>query len=335
MSVRPLSSRKRPLSSVREGTISVTPLESYGNDWLLDCELRQLSPQTRSLRRLILEKLAWYLRQNGHDQCGLRELRAFLAYLGRVPAPSEGRWGNSTLKQVARPATIHTYFAHLRTFFRWLVAEGEIEVSPMETLRPPIARTDQVQPFTEAQVAALLAAARKSRFPRRNEALLLFMLDTGARASEVCGLRMRDLDLPGRHCIVTGKGNKRRSLFLSPATLRALTAYLRDEPHGPDDPLFASHGRAAVGEPMTRSGLLQVMERLGPVAGIEAVRCSPHTFRHTFAVSFIRNGGNVFSLQQLLGHTSLTMSNRYVALAQADLERQHGQFSPVAMRTRG
>jgi site-specific recombinase XerD len=55
----------------------------------------------------------------------------------------------------------------------------------------------------------------------------------------------------------------------------------------------------------------------------------PHTFRHTFAVMFLRAGGNTFTLQQLLGHTSLAMTNRYVALAQADIENQHRQFSPA------
>jgi site-specific recombinase XerD len=62
---------------------------------------------------------------------------------------------------------------------------------------------------------------------------------------------------------------------------------------------------------------------------IEATRCSPHTFRYTFAVEFLRAVGNVFSLQQPLGHTSLHMTNRYVALAQGDIENQHRQFSPV------
>jgi integrase/recombinase XerD len=68
---------------------------------------------------------------------------------------------------------------------------------------------------------------------------------------------------------------------------------------------------------------------LGRVAGIQSARCSPHTFRHTFAVEFLRGGGNVFSLKELLGHTSLTICNRYIALAQADLERQHRQYSPA------
>lgn len=71
------------------------------------------------------------------------------------------------------------------------------------------------------------------------------------------------------------------------------------------------------------------MERLGKAAKVSGVRCSPHTFHHTFAVSFLRHGGNVFTLQQMLGHASLDQTNQYVNLAQADIENQHRQFSPA------
>ena len=92
---------------------------------------------------------------------------------------------------------------------------------------------------------------------------------------------------------------------------------------------FCADRGPCAGEPLTRSGLRQLVSRLGKDAGIQATRCSPHNFRHTFAVSFLRNGGNAFTLQQMLGHTSLHMTNRYVALAQADIENQHRQFSPA------
>jgi site-specific recombinase XerD len=298
--------------------------------WLLDGDLRQLSQQTRAARKLLIEKLLWFLRTHGHPECGTAEIRAFLAYISTGHEREGGRWGNPLLKKAVRPRTVHTYYGNLRTFFRWLVAEGELLVSPMETIRAPVARADQIQPFTEQQASALLAAARRTRHPRRDEAILLFLLDTGARASELCALRMRDLDLAGRRCTVLGKGNKRRTLYLNPATVRALWAYLREEPHGEDDPLFISDGVRGEGGAFTRSGLQQLMERLGRAAKVEAVRCTPHTFRHTFAVSFIRNGGSAFSLMGMLGHTSLHMSNRYVALAEADLESQHQRFSPVA-----
>jgi site-specific recombinase XerD len=71
------------------------------------------------------------------------------------------------------------------------------------------------------------------------------------------------------------------------------------------------------------------VDRLGRVAGLQACRCTTHTFRHTFSVEFLRAGGNVFTLKELLGHTTLAMVNHYVALAQADIENQHRQFSPA------
>ncbi|HTE18150.1 MAG TPA: site-specific integrase [Armatimonadota bacterium] len=144
--------------------------------------------------------------------------------------------------------------------------------------------------------SALAAAARRSRYPRRNEAILLFLLDTGARASEFCDPRMRDVNPPERHCTVTGKRNKRRTLFSNSPTVRSVSAYLPDTPRSEDAPLFMSASKGPGVKPLTRSGPLQLTGRLGDAAGTEAVRCSPHTFRHTFGVSFIRNGGNTFSL---------------------------------------
>ncbi|MBC7806379.1 MAG: site-specific integrase, partial [Akkermansiaceae bacterium] len=72
------------------------------------------------------------------------------------------------------------------------------------------------------------------------------------------------------------------------------------------------------------------IERLGKSARLQGVRCSPHTFRHYAAISFLRAGGNSFTLQNLLGHSSLTMTMNYVKIAEADITAQHRQFSPVA-----
>jgi site-specific recombinase XerD len=131
-----------------------------------------------------------------------------------------------------------------------------------------------------------------------------------------------------RCCTVTGKGNKQRRLYFGARTAKALWAYLNEEARDPEGALFLADNGPYDGEPLTRHGLLQLVRRLGRKAGIETARCSPHTFRHTFAIEFLRAGGNVFTLKELLGHTTLAMVNRYVALAQADLEAQHRRFSP-------
>lgn len=124
----------------------------------------------------------------------------------------------------------------------------------MESLKPPLVRSDQIQPFTPDQVAALLNAAKKSRHPRRDTAILLFLLDTGCRASELCALKMKDMDLQGRRCTVTGKGNKSRSLYSGREATKALRSYLKEDPHEEEDyPFLADQGTRA-SEPLTPQG---------------------------------------------------------------------------------
>ena len=316
-------------STKTEAAIPVSDLARLCEDWIMDGQIRQLSGNTLANRRVFTGKLLWFLRQREFTACGTSELRALLAYLSSGHESEEGRWGNPRLKKCARPSTVQTYFRHFSALFQFIIEEGYLEASPMESLRPPIVRSDQVQPFTPDQTAGLLAAARRSNHPRRDTALLLFLLDTGARASEVCKLKVKDLDMQGRKCIVHGKGDKTRSLYFGRDTTKALWNLLKEEPREPDEHLFTGDRGERSGDPLTRSGVLQLINRLGKAAKVEACRCSPHTFRHTFAIEFLRGGGNVFTLQQMLGHTTLAMTNRYVALAQADIENQHRAYSPV------
>lgn len=300
-------------------------LARYIDGWHLTCEINQHSPRTIERRRGITEKLLWFLNKKQLATCGVTDLRLFLASQANGHNEPNGRWDNPFMRKPVRPRTVHTVHAHLRTLFRWIVSEGGLQVSPMERIPVTTARADQIQPFTPQQVNALLVAARRTQRDGRDEALLLVLLDTGIRASEVCNLRVSDLDVQNRRLVVLGKGNKHRTVPFGSATARALWQYLRDEPHDPGDPLFFSER----GQFLTRSGLLQLFERLGERAKISATRCSPHTMRHTCAVEYLRAGGNVFALKELLGHTTLHMTNRYVALAQADIEAQHRKFSPA------
>jgi integrase/recombinase XerD len=309
--------------------ITIPELDARAAGWLDDGEFRQLSARTLEARRDLVGKLLWFLRHREAEACGLPELRGFLAYVTRGHEDPGGRWGNPRMTRPVKARTVQTHFVNLRTLFRFLVAEEVIDASPLESLRPPVARADQIEPFTDDQVDALLKAARRSRNPRRNEAILYFLLDTGARASELCGMRIRDLDLKARQCRVLGKGNKERTLPIGRKATRALWTYLQNVERAPDDPVFTGERPGDGGEPITRSGLLQIIRGLGRRAGITAARCSPHTARHYFALNFLRAGGNVFTLKEILGHTSLAMVNRYLKIAQADVAAQHRQFSPM------
>lgn len=173
------------------------------------------------------------------------------------------------------------------------------------------------------------AASRRS--PRqpgdRDAALITFVLDTGVRVSEVAGLRMGDVDFENAVCRVVGKGSKERRVPVGRRARRELRRYLAQRRRPPPDaPLFmAEHG-----EPLTRWGIQKIVRRVAQRAGLQT-RCSPHILRHTFARAFLTNGGDVFSLQRILGHSpaSLDITQRYVELLDEDLREVHRRASPM------
>jgi integrase/recombinase XerD len=327
-----------PPSGKPDSSVEVSKLARFVDEWLLVCKLEGHSPRTLETRRDTTKKLLWFLNDRDFDTCSVYELRAFFAYLRTGHEDSGGRFGNPRLTKPLQPVTIHTFHNHCRSFFKWLATEEYVQSSPMERIPPPIARPDQIQPFSEQQTDALLAAAKKSRHPRRDAAIVIFLLDTGIRASELCGLTMNDVDLDNRSCKILGKGGKKRTLYFGAGAGRALWQYLCEDKRTKDEAVFLSDRGTHAGEHLTRSGLRQLIERLGKVANIQVTRCSPHTFRHTFAIEYLRNGGHLFSLKEILGHTQLQMVNKYVALAEADVQSQHRLYSPgdrLVKRSRG
>jgi len=326
-----------PISApVLRDSLTIPQLEHAIRDWLLDGEIR-LSPKTVRDRRDLCDKLLWYLRRERFASCGKRQMQSFFAYLRTSHTLPEGRYGtpggeplSSRHTKEMRPRSIANYFRWLRTLFLFLVAEGTLDESPLRTMRPPMHRDDQIQPFTALHLSALYQASKESRYPRRDEALFLLLLDTGARASEVCGLTVADFCARERTIRVKGKGNTHRSLLLTAATTRAILRYLSSRHVSEDEPIFASERPGFVDKHLTTHGLQQIIHRMGQAADISGIRCSPHTFRHTFAVEFLRNGGDPIMLQTLYGHTSLEMTSRYVLFSDKDQKRKHQMFSPVS-----
>jgi site-specific recombinase XerD len=309
-------------------SLSLEEVDRYASDYLFDCEYRQHSERTLREKKICLDKLRWFLRVKGCTECGTGELRRFLAYATNGHLEPGGRWGNPRMTRPIRPITVRGYYRYLQSLFNWLVAEGLIESSPMARVSPPVVRQDHIQPFSKEQVELLITTTRRTKHVARNEAMVRFLYDTGMRAQEFCEVKVGQVDLLGRSVqIARGKGNKKRVVFFSMKTARALRRYLAQEPRLPDEPLFQSERGRGAGQAMTRSGLLQQIERLGLMAGLQGVRCSPHTFRHTMAIDFLRAGGDVFTLKQLLGHASLQMTMRYVSYAQADIEAQYRKCS--------
>jgi integrase len=300
------------------------------DSWLLACDINQHSARTMEEWRGALGKFLWFLRQQDVPQCGTHEVRRFLHYLTHGHEEPGGRWGNPRMTRPVAPGTVKTYHKILRAFFNWLVAEGEITVSPMQRVPTPVDRPDQIQPFTPDQLKAVLAAAKRTLNPRRDEAIVLLLLDTGLRASELCDVRCRDVDLHAGHVTVReGKGGQEPVRPVVPRH-QARPVPL-PEPEGARGlrvavPVRPRHRRGRRADP-PRAAVSRPPAR-GRGAGGRRPLLAPHV-RHTFAIEFLRAGGNVFTLQQILGHTHLAMTQRYVAVAEADVVNQHRRFSPV------
>lgn len=308
------------------GSIAVCQIKPLLESYLLDGSYQQKSQRyLTSQRKLIEGLLLSYLTDTGAAYCGKSEIRAFLIYTRSG--------GNNKDKRPCSEATVANYFRSLRAFWSWLVSEEVLEKSPFEGMPAPKVPKKPIQPFTGDQLRALLEAASQSACPRRDVAMVLLLLDTGMRVSELVGLSVGDIDLTRRLALVTGKGKKQREVYWSPPTARALLAYLRDraqvqEPE-PTDPLWVSVRGTTTSEALTDWGVRQLLQRLEKKAGISGVRCSPHTFRHTFALEFLKGGGNQFDLIRLLGHEDIAVTKRYVNQAQGDVQGAHTRFSPV------
>ena len=244
-------------------SVPVDELLRQAEGWYLDGEYRQYSKGTVDLRRIILTKFFWYLTHKKIALVSSTEIKMFLAYVGNDHTDEGGRWGNDRFLGKARPRTVQLYYANLKTFFLYLMKEEVILSTPMQGIENPTYRPDQIQPFSQKQMDALLIAAKKSRHPKRDEAILLVLLDTGMRASELCTLRRKNLDISSKKITLLGKGNRHRSVYLSSITLKALWKYLSNEPTEDEDPLFLSDGGVTPGDFLTRNGLLQLIRRLG------------------------------------------------------------------------
>lgn len=235
--------------------------------------------------------------------------------------------------------SLKNYYIALSALWTWLVREELAKENIVRRITPPKAEQKDVIPLTEQEIRLLLAALNRSKVYQRggqpvdhalgtmerNRAIILLMLDTGIRASELCDLRIEDLDTRNHRIFIKkGKGMKERTLPFSPRTGQMIwryTASRRDT--RPEDPLFASK----LNRPMTRNKLAETFAAIGKRAGVPNFH--PHRLRHTFAIQLLRNGGNVFSLQQMLGHSTLEMVRHYVRLAQVDIDQMHRRASPV------
>lgn len=236
--------------------------------------------------------------------------------------------------------SIRNYWVSLKSFSTWLSLEFDVP-NFMDNIPSPKFSYREIEPFTKEEVERLIKAGKtaretvtsnRSRFiaampaAKLNEAIILVLLDTGLRTSELSKLTIGNYDeKTGKLFIESGKGDKSRIVYLGRSAQRAIWRYLstRVDCNQPERPLFLNYNF----RPFSSTSLYQLIRRLGEKANIR--NAHPHRFRHTFAINYLRNGGNVLALQRLLGHSSLQTVNIYAKLAEIDLKNAQRISSPV------
>jgi len=290
--------------------------------YLLAANARRLSPHTIADYQTTFNKLTAFLQTDPlFNSIHKSDLERFLA------------------AQPVSKKTLLNYHTGLSALWTWAYDEALATRHLPRSIERPRPEQRAIAPFTQADIKALLGALRYSETYRnhgatasnalqnhdRNRAIILLLLDTGLRADELCSARIQDCNLKNQWLRVFCKGSKERIIPICARTAQTLWKYLASRPDArPEDPLFITLNDT----PLDRHRLLKQLNLIGKRAGVSDTH--PHRFRHTFAINFLRNGGDIYSLQMILGHSTLDMTKKYLQIAQADIHSAHRLASPVS-----
>lgn len=290
------------------------PVSRWVEGFLVDRRAKNLSPYTVKFYRVELSLFLSYC--EGQVITTVAHLtpdvlRRYLLYLEDTGRNAGG---------------VNSGYRALRAFLLWLEDELDLEGwrNPIHKVKPPKVPDEPIEPVELSTVQKLIDACKGSTFTAvRDRALFYFLLDTGARAAELCALNLADVDqVNGAVLIRQGKGRKPRNVRLGQKARRAFRQYAR---------ILAGSNPAAwltdEGERLTYWGLNQVIKRRASLAGVG--KPGLHDFRRAFAINFLRNGGDIYSLQELMGHADLQVLRRYLKQTDQDLQAAHAKASPV------
>ncbi len=240
----------------------------------------------------------------------LRMFRVFLeGRLGRIPAPAQIKreqiiqFGVSL--RDAAPLTLRRKYACLASLFGFLQDMGYLQGNPARRL--PLPRVSEYVPvFLSEEMAQQLIAAADTPWTK---AMVVLLLSTGIRRSEAVGITLDDLNLEERQLLIRGKGDKERVVPLTDQAVEAIQAYLPHRTKTQSRHLFVS---AWKGEPIHGRCINRMLQIVIQRAGLAGQGITPHKLRHTFATHLIRNGVDIRTVQELMGHSELETTAKYL-----------------------
>lgn len=313
------------------------------NGMILEKRAAGISPHTVSDYLNTLKKVqAFFDDDPPFASIGRSDLVRFFAWLDDCEFTPDGVASRGTFKLGAKSRrNIHT---NLSALWTWAVACGYTDRNIVRTIKAPDVEETVIDPLTADEITILIKAcdtvrtyqlrsakpiARARSTAARDKLILMLLYDTGLRAQELCDLIIDDVDFFQRKIRVKhGKGDKPRTVRFGKRAAKFMWEYLGDRLQTSErsEPLILvdEHGSARA---MNRHVLRRLLKRIGDRAGIKNVH--PHRLRHSFATDYLRNGGKMIALQELLGHSDLEMVRRYAKFVEADIALDHAVASPA------
>jgi integrase/recombinase XerD len=271
-----------------------------------------------------------------HDLCGVDDLEAVtvlhlrqcMQYLLNNTVSEKG--GRPVPDGKLSPSTVRAYVRTWKAFFGWCFQEELIGANPAARLKLPKAPEKMPPVFASEHIEKLLAAC-DTRTPLgfRDYVILLLLLDTGMRVSEIASLTIDDVNFQGSYIKVEGKGRKQREIGMYPEMSKLLWKYIQKyrKPANPDERrLFLGHKG-----PLSGAGIQCVVKRIQRLAGLEDVEIHVHVFRHTHSKVYMDQGGELLKLSRELGHSNVRTTELYLrSFGSSDARKDHNPHSPLA-----
>lgn len=283
--------------------------------FLLRCKSKNLSVRTQGLYTEKLRNFRKWIEANGAESPSAVETGHLRAFLGAYKARG------------VSDGTVDAFYRILHTLYAFLERDGLVLINPMRNVERPRRERRFAKPATEHQLRLILAAIdTKDILGLRDYSLMLLLADTGLRLSEALAMKLTDIDWATNSMIVMGKGRKERRVAFGQTARKVLLNWSerRGTLEGAEW-LWVNQ----MGGQMQPNNFAQRMKMHTRAAAIAERRLSAHALRHFFALQFLRNGGDVMTLQKLLGHTSLDMVRNYVSMTDEDSLAAHRRASPL------
>lgn len=235
---------------------------------------------------------------------------------------------------------VNTFNCHaraLRAFFNYLERDGYLIANPARNIKPKKVKKEKIDYFTIDEVRKMITSFDlRYKSELRNLLIVLILLDTGVRNSELVRIKLEDINFNDRSIYVyASKTNTFRTVYYSKETERILNVYRREVLKGAEKgPLFVKF-HSQFNEPMLSSAIntemvYGLLSRKAKKIFGDDFRMNPHKFRHTFATHFVINGGDPFSLRDFLGHTNIETTKIYVDMSSKDLKTKHEEHSLIS-----